>query len=376
MTDRSCKRFKDSIERLLTAALFVLLMTVCISSAAGTYAYAEDDEETEDNLLYITCTVDYDKAYEVLDMINSYRGSDLTMDSDLQEAALTRAVETILYFEHARPNGGKWNSQNARVKGENLGRGSGSASRLMDLWMDSPGHRENILRGSFNSIGVACVEYDDVYYWVQCFGYDEGDGGSRGETGVASVGIDLPSDDEYAIVHLSYTISQYMDGEYFESEDGDNPIHMDVGDSMDLGLIGDDWIEFDATKIKWKSSDESVATVDENGTLNILAPGEATITAASGNIERASFDLISNYNLKDVIIMDNLSKSPDIAERTYLEVPVIPALTVLSKFGPVLYGRDYTISYLSNKSDGTAKTVIRGVGDYRGIIEKEFKIAS
>ena len=38
---------------------------------------------------------------------------------------------------------------------------------------------------------------------------------------------------------------------------------MDVGDSMDLGLIGDDWIEFDTTKINWKSSDENVATITE-----------------------------------------------------------------------------------------------------------------
>ena len=173
MTERTGKSFTDTIGRLLTAALFVLVMAALLAAAGCIHAYAEDDEEgreSDDNLLYINCTVDYDKAYEVLDMINSYRGSPLTMDSELQEAALTRAVETILYFEHARPNGGKWNSQNARVKGENLGMGSGSSSKLMGLWMDSPGHRENILRSSFNSIGVSCIEYEGTYYWVQCFG--------------------------------------------------------------------------------------------------------------------------------------------------------------------------------------------------------------
>jgi uncharacterized protein YkwD len=355
MTEGSCKRFGDTIGRLLRAALFVSLIAVFLT-AAGTYAYAEDEGEAEDNLLYITCTVDYDRAYEVLDMINSHRSSPLTMDSELQEAALIRAVENILYFEHARPNGGEWNSQNARVKGENLGKGSGSASRLMSLWMDSQGHRENILRSSFNSIGVSCVEYEGTYYWVQCFGTDGGDGGKRGETGAASVGIDLPGDDDYAIIHLSYNISRYMDGEYSESEEGEDPLLMDVGDSMDLGLIGDGWIEFDTTKINWKSSDENVASVDEDGTLHITAPGDAKITAASGSIDRASFDIVSKYNMKDVFI---------------LEDPIKPI--VLSKYGPTLYGRDYTVARLSNEEDSTIKTVIRGVGDYRGIIEKTFE---
>lgn len=374
MTERACNRFKYTIGRLLTAALLVLVTAAILTATACSYAYAQDEDEGEDNLLYINCTVDYDKAYEVLDMINSHRGSDLTMDSELQEAALIRAVETILYFEHARPNGGKWNSQNAKVKGENLGMGSGSASKLMGLWMDSPGHRENILRSSFNSIGVACIEYEGTYYWVQCFGYAEGDGGERGETGKASLGIDLPDDDEYAIIHLSYKISRYMDGEYSESEEGEGPLRMDVGDSMDLGLIGDDWIEFDTTRINWESSDESVATIDENGTMDIVGPGEATITAASGSIDRAEFAIISNYNLKDVIVMDGLLKTQEIGERTYLEVPVTPSILVLSKFGPVLYGRDYTVSHIANEEAGTGKVIIRGAGDYRGVIEKPFEI--
>lgn len=354
MTKGSCRSFNETIERLIRAALFVLLMTTFLT-AAGTYTYAAD-EETEDNLLYITCTVDYDKAYEVLDMINSHRGSDLIMDSELQEAALTRAVENILYFEHARPNGGEWNSQNARVKGENLGMGSGSASRLMSLWMDSQGHRENILRSSFHSIGVACIEYNGTYYWVQCFGTDSGDGGKRGETGAASLGIDLPGDDEYATIHLKYNISRYMGGEYSESEDGEEPLRMDVGDSMDLGLIGDGWIEFDPTKINWKSSDESVATVNEDGTLHITGPGEAKITAASGSIDRASLELTSKYNMKDVFILDDSLK------------PI-----VLSKYGLMLYGRDYTMARLTNEDAGTGKTIIRGKGDYRGLIEKTFE---
>ena len=40
----------------------------------------------------------------------------------------------------------------------------------MAAWMSSSGHRANILRASYGSIGVACVQSGNVYYWVQLFG--------------------------------------------------------------------------------------------------------------------------------------------------------------------------------------------------------------
>ena len=43
--------------------------------------------------------------------------------------------------------------------GENLARHPGSAPAMHRAWMDSPGHRENILRPEFTRIGVGCVAY-------------------------------------------------------------------------------------------------------------------------------------------------------------------------------------------------------------------------
>ena len=40
----------------------------------------------------------------------------------------------------------------------------------MAAWMSSEGHRANILRASYGSIGVCCLQIDGVYYWVQLFG--------------------------------------------------------------------------------------------------------------------------------------------------------------------------------------------------------------
>jgi hypothetical protein len=53
--------------------------------------------------------------------------------------------------------------------GENIAKGYVSASAVMTGWMNSPGHRANILNCSFTALGVG---YDTRgNYWVQNFGY-------------------------------------------------------------------------------------------------------------------------------------------------------------------------------------------------------------
>ncbi len=44
------------------------------------------------------------------------------------------------------------------------------AETFVKMWMDSPGHRENILRESFGYLGVAVVEGEGAYYATQTFG--------------------------------------------------------------------------------------------------------------------------------------------------------------------------------------------------------------
>lgn len=52
------------------------------------------------------------------------------------------------------------------LTGENLGRGQDSAAEVMEAWMGSPGHRDNILNSGFTEIGVGVFDG----YWVQHFG--------------------------------------------------------------------------------------------------------------------------------------------------------------------------------------------------------------
>ncbi|MDO5549219.1 MAG: leucine-rich repeat protein [Eubacteriales bacterium] len=125
----------------------------------------------------ITAQESYKKAFEILQIVNQERtkvGADpLTMDVDLLEAAMQRAAETTLNYSHTRPSGESCFTTCDKMFGENIALGTTTASAVMNTWMNSAGHKANILDDSYKSIGVGCVYWNNTYYWVQCFGLDQ-----------------------------------------------------------------------------------------------------------------------------------------------------------------------------------------------------------
>lgn len=123
-------------------------------------------------------------AEQVLAIVNEERSaaglSSLTMNYTLVSAAKVRAAETVQSFSHTRPNGTSCFTafDEAGVSyygaGENIAAGQSTPTTVMQAWMDSEGHKANILNESFTEIGIACY-YDPNstygYYWVQCFIY-------------------------------------------------------------------------------------------------------------------------------------------------------------------------------------------------------------
>ena len=52
---------------------------------------------------------------------------------------------------------------------ENIARGQRTPAAVMNSWMNSPGHRANILNPSFNQIGVGVARDRDNLFWTQMF---------------------------------------------------------------------------------------------------------------------------------------------------------------------------------------------------------------
>ncbi len=113
-------------------------------------------------------------ASQVVSQTNAERAkqglSALTVSSELTRAASVRAREIVEKFSHTRPDGSAWNTVSSACRGENIAMGQQSADKVMAAWMSSSGHRANILRSSFGSIGVAAYKVGNTMYWVQEFG--------------------------------------------------------------------------------------------------------------------------------------------------------------------------------------------------------------
>ena len=75
-----------------------------------------------------------------------------------------RDMEDLGYWGHESPEGRspffwvRYRAYRFTLVGENLARGYETASVLVDSWMDSPGHRDNILGADYRDVGIAIIE--------------------------------------------------------------------------------------------------------------------------------------------------------------------------------------------------------------------------
>lgn len=121
-----------------------------------------------------TVSVRVSLAGEVVRQVNQERArrglGTLRVSAELSRAARVRAGEITYRFSHTRPDGTAWRTVSSAAYGENIAMGQRTADKVMAAWMTSSGHRANILRASYGSIGVCAVVSGGVTYWVQLFG--------------------------------------------------------------------------------------------------------------------------------------------------------------------------------------------------------------
>ncbi len=117
---------------------------------------------------------------EVINLVNAERAKEglpsLTMDKKVQAAAQVRAMECEQLFSHTRPNGTSFvtalQEQNVsyRRAGENIAWGQRTPEQVVTGWMNSAGHRANIMNPHFTTIGVGYYQNTaGTNYWSQLF---------------------------------------------------------------------------------------------------------------------------------------------------------------------------------------------------------------
>ena len=114
------------------------------------------------------------RAYNLVNEERDNAGlSDLTWSSNLETTAAVRAEEASVTFSHTRPNGSQWYTVNSKIMGgENLAWGQTNAKQVVNEWMNSPAHRDNILYDDFNNVAISLYQNDEgTNYWALEFGY-------------------------------------------------------------------------------------------------------------------------------------------------------------------------------------------------------------
>ena len=121
-------------------------------------------------------------AQEVIRLTNIERAkhgkAPLQYHAKLQEAAMLRAKEISICYSHGRPDGRIYDTVFGETgvgcpDGENIAYGYGTPERVVNAWMNSPGHKVALLSPTATHIGVGFYKATNGrYYWVQDFSYD------------------------------------------------------------------------------------------------------------------------------------------------------------------------------------------------------------
>jgi uncharacterized protein YkwD len=130
---------------------------------------------TTDNNVQVSGYYDNNMAQEVFNLTNQERANNglpaYSWDSNMASYSDRRAKEIVTDYSH-NSAGGNWSV------GENIAEGETSASEVVNDWMNSAGHKANILSDVSTKTSVSCyVEnftYADgstqyLYHWVQNF---------------------------------------------------------------------------------------------------------------------------------------------------------------------------------------------------------------
>lgn len=131
-----------------------------------------------------TATEQHPYIQQIVDLVNAERTkiglAPLTLDIQLSNAAQIRAQEQYTLFSHSRPNGSSYrtvldeNGISYMGCGENVAYGFRNPQAVMQGWMNSEGHKANILHEKFTHIGIGYyVGPNGYHYWSQLFTFQE-----------------------------------------------------------------------------------------------------------------------------------------------------------------------------------------------------------
>lgn len=274
----------SSLRRVLSLVLSLILLVTILALPVSAAPKKPGGSLSK---FSVTGTADYKMAFAVLDLVNAQRKKvgrpALVMDKTAMEAAMQRAAECSVYYSHTRPNGSgsetilDWTYS----YGENIAAGFETAADVMNGWMNSPGHKANILdehyyvtkqsHHRYKTIGIGVFKVDDTYYWCQIF-----NGADKKATPTQKKAKSETFTVEAQSSNLNLSVNQ-------------KKISLKGGESATIEVSNDNETFYYTTTpltakgLKYATSDEKVATVSTSGKITGKGAGSAKITVKCQN---------------------------------------------------------------------------------------------
>ncbi|MEM7726821.1 MAG: glycoside hydrolase family 9 protein, partial [Cyanobacteria bacterium P01_A01_bin.45] len=205
---------------------------------------------------------------EVLQLTNEFRKenglSPLSLNSDLVEAAQSYSEDMGEndFFSHTGQDGSTplTRAQEAgyspNAVGENIAAGQTTPEQVVQGWIDSPGHRENLLNPNYTEIGIGHFYLEEDtgnvnynHYWTQLFGRSQDMGSSNnGNTNTENTN----NSDNLQISQQNNQASQKDDSltggtgnDTLSGTDNNDEMFGNAGNDTLKGKKGDDWLQGD-----------------------------------------------------------------------------------------------------------------------------------
>ncbi len=243
-----------------------------------------------ENDVKISGKYNYKMAFQVLNLVNKKRKakglSSLVMDQSLLTTAMKRGTEIAVMFSHTRPDGSLCFYANSAMVAENIAAGQRSASAVMDSWMNSEGHKANILGEDYTTIGIGCFYHNGTYYWVQCFGKGTStknckQPSNKKVTNTIALAVD-ELDDPIDSAGVYYGDSQEYEFKYSMSLNSPIKRGNKTKAKVYVQNAGDNYLKahIKNSGLTFTSSKKNVASVSKKGVVKGKGKGKTRITAS------------------------------------------------------------------------------------------------
>ncbi len=150
------------------------------TTQATTNAYVEPTTQTTTNSYDGSNNVNASFAQQVLDLVNTERVKNglgkLSLSAELNNVAQAKAEDMLNnnYFSHTSPTYGspfdmmKSFGVKYNAAAENIAKGQSTPQKVVTDWLNSEGHRKNILNGTYTKMGLGFAK-GNTTYWSQMF---------------------------------------------------------------------------------------------------------------------------------------------------------------------------------------------------------------